>query len=94
MIPKINKPTRVTCYTATAIDNMITNSIFDNDFGSAIIKTDVSDHFPIILTIKLQTASSPKNHVDQFIYKRDFNENSLNLFKQIYLKHRGIVSKT
>ena len=82
MIPTINKPTRVTSYTATAIDNIITNSIFDNDFESAIIKTDVSDHFPIIFTTKLKTTSSPKNHVDQFIYKRDFNENSLNLFKQ------------
>ena len=42
----------------------------------------MSDHFPIIFTTKLKTTSSPKNHVDQFIYKRDFNENSLNLFKQ------------
>ena len=82
MIPTINKPIRVTIYTATAIDNTITNFIFDNDFESAIIKTDVSDHFPIIITTKLKTTSSPKNHVDQFIYKRDFNENSLNLFKQ------------
>ena len=61
MISTINKPTRVTSYTATAIDNIITNSIFDNDFESAIIKTDVSDHFPIIFTTKLKTTSSPKN---------------------------------
>ena len=80
MIATINKPTRVTSYTATAIDNIITNSIFDNDFESAIIKTDVPDHFPIIFTIKLKTTSCPKNHVDQFIYKRDLNENSFNLF--------------
>ena len=81
MIPTINKPTRVTSYTATAIDNIITNSIFDNDFESALIKTNVSDHFPIVFTIKLKTTSS-KNHVDQFIDKCDFNENLLNLFKQ------------
>ena len=36
MIPTINKPTRATSYTATAIDNIITNSILDNDFESAI----------------------------------------------------------
>ena len=47
-----------------------------------IIKTDVSDHFPITFIIKPKTTSSPKNHAGQFIYKRDFNENSLNLFKQ------------
>ena len=82
MIPTINKPTRVTSYTAIVIDNIITNSIFDNDFENAIIKTNVYDHFPIIFTIKLKTVSSPKNHVDQFIYKHDFNENLLNLFKQ------------
>ena len=81
-MPTINKPARVTSYTATAIDSIITKSIFDSDFESAIIKTDVSDHFPIIFTTKLKTTSSPKNRVDQFIYKRDFNENSLNLFKQ------------
>ena len=79
MIPTINKPTRVTSYTATAIDSIVTNSIFDN----AIIKTGVFDHFPIIFTIQLKTTPSPKNHVDQFRYKLDFNEKSLNPFKQI-----------
>ena len=82
MIPTINKPTRKTSYTATTTDIIITNSIFDNNFESAIIKTDVSDHFLIIFSVKLKAASSPKNHVDQFICKRDFNENLLNLFKQ------------
>ena len=57
MIRTINKPTRVISYTATAIDNIITSSIFNNDFESAIIKTDVSDHFPIIFTIKLKTSN-------------------------------------
>ena len=57
MIPTINKPTRVISYTATAIGNIINSSIFNNDFESAIIKTDVSDHFPIIFTIKLKTAN-------------------------------------
>ena len=82
MIPTINKPTIVTSYTVTAIDNIITSSILDNDFESAIIKTVESDHFPIIFTTKLKTISSPKNHMDQFTYKRDFNQTLLNLFKQ------------
>ena len=80
MIPTINKPTRITSYTATAIGTIITNSIFDNDFERAIIKTDVSDHFPIIFTIKLKTTFSPKIQVDQFTYKSNFNKKSLNLF--------------
>ena len=82
MTATINKPTRETSYTAIGIDNIITNFIFDNDQKGAIVKTDVSDHFPITFTTKLKTTSSPKHHVDQFIYKRDFKENSLNLFKQ------------
>ena len=81
-IPTINKPTRVTSYTATAIDNIITNSILDKDFKSAIIKTDLSDHFPVIFVIKLETKFSPNNQVDQFIFRRDFNENTPTLFKQ------------
>ena len=68
MIPTINKPTRVTSYTASAIDNIITNCIFDNDFESNIIKTNVSDHLLIIFIIKLKTTSSSKNHVDQFMW--------------------------
>ena len=56
MMPTTNKSARVTSYTTTAIDNFITNPIFDSDFESAIIKTDVSDHFAVIFMIKL------KNH--------------------------------
>ena len=82
MMPALNNPARVTSYTTKAIGNLITNSIFDNDFETVIIKRDVSDHFPMIFIIKLKTTSSPKNHADQFMFKRDFNENSLNLVKQ------------
>ena len=42
----------------------------------------MSDHFSVTFTIKSKTTSSPKNHVDQIIYKRDFNQSLLNLFKQ------------
>ena len=49
LILTINKPTRVTMKTATAIDNILTNSFLDTNFKSAIFKTDISDHFPICL---------------------------------------------
>ena len=39
MIPTINKPTRVTKHTVTAIDNIITNCILNSDFKKAIVKT-------------------------------------------------------
>ena len=51
MIPTINKPIRVTKKTAIAIDYIITNSSVENTFRIAIIKSDVSDHFPIYVFI-------------------------------------------
>ena len=53
LIPTINKPTRVTMKTATAIDHILTNSFVDTDFKSAIFKTDISDHFPVCLLLPL-----------------------------------------
>ena len=53
MIPLTNKPTRVTRHSANAIDHISTNSVTShNDFKSAIIKTDLLDHFPIVFPIK------------------------------------------
>ena len=33
--------------TISAIDHIITNSIYNNDFKTGIIKADISDNFPI-----------------------------------------------
>ena len=52
MIRTINKPTRVTRNTATAIDHFISNTVVDTQFKSGIIQTDVSDHFPIIFALQ------------------------------------------
>ena len=49
MIPTVNKPTRVTGKTATAIDYILTNSFIDTTIKTGIINSDVSDHFPICL---------------------------------------------
>ena len=62
LIPTINKPTRVTNETISAIDQIITNYIYNNDFKTGIIKTDISDHFPIIYTFKLRSSMSSENH--------------------------------
>ena len=54
MIPTLNESTRITTNTATVIDHTITNSFFENDFKSVIVKTDILDHFPVIFKIKLK----------------------------------------
>ena len=81
MIPTINKPTRVTKHTATAKDNIITNCILNTDFKSATVKTDLSDHFPVIFINEFT-----RDHMDDMgkcVYKRDFTENTFNCFKQV-----------
>ena len=52
MIPIINKPTRVTKTSATAINNIFINSFFNDSLETGIIKTDISDHFPIFVATK------------------------------------------
>ena len=54
LVPATNKPTRITKTTISAIDHIITNSIINNEFKSAILTADISDHFPIIYTYQLK----------------------------------------
>ena len=47
LLPVINHPTKVTCNTATLIDNIFTNNINNDQSISGIYPTDISDHFPV-----------------------------------------------
>ena len=49
MMLVINKPTSVTKNTAKAIDHIFINSVTTTKFKTGIIKSDISDHFPIFL---------------------------------------------
>ena len=48
MLPSIDKPTRLTEFTHTLIDNIYTN-VPHLEFTSNIIISDLSDHFPIFI---------------------------------------------
>ena len=52
LIPTIDKPTRVRKNSATAIDHIITDHVFTCNFKTAILKTDLTDHFPIVFALK------------------------------------------
>ena len=81
MIPTINKPTRITRKTATAIDHILKNSFCDTVFKTAIYKCDVSDNFPICFIIP--SPLKQENFTETtFITKRIFNTESIELFKQ------------
>ena len=52
MIPTINKPTHISRNTTTVIDHIITNTVISGiQHRSGIIKTDISDHFPIAFVL-------------------------------------------
>ena len=52
LVPTANKSTRITKDTISAIVHTKTNSIINNEFKTAILTADISDHFPIISTFK------------------------------------------
>ena len=52
-IPIINHPTRISEHSTSLIDNILTTDIFNNSLKKVIIKSDVSDHFPIFFSIQL-----------------------------------------
>ena len=82
-ISTINKLTRVTRNTATAIDHNITNSIINTEFKTVIVKTDISDHFLVffIFTCVVNTEAR-----EEFLYKRNYSSNSIETFKQKQLE--------
>ena len=80
MIPTINKPTPVTRHTATATDRVFTNTIMDNiEIKTAIVKTDISDHFFIIFATKRKIDTEI---TEQYIFKHNISGQSINKFKQ------------
>ena len=82
LVPKINNPTTMTSKTISAIDHIITNSIYNNDFKTGILKTDISDHFPIIYPFKLRSCMSSENDPrNRSLYKCVINESSKATFK-------------
>ena len=61
LLPVINRPTRVTCNTATLIYNIFTNNINNDHSISGIYPTDISDHFSVVHCIPLDIQSEEPN---------------------------------
>ena len=49
LVSTTNKLTRITKDTISAIDHIITNSIINSEFRTAILTADISDHFPLTI---------------------------------------------
>ena len=79
MMPVINKPTRVTKNTTTAIDHIFINSVITTKFKTGIIKSDISDHFPIFFVADYSIHI--KETKERFIFRRDLSDISVEKFK-------------
>ena len=74
LIPTINKPTRVGKNSAVAIDHIITDYVLTCDFKTAVLKTDLTDHLPIVIALKNYGPSqqhSKTKHKYQLSYNKE-----------------------
>ena len=81
LIPLISKPTRVTKTNATLIDHIVTNDFLDTDSSTGIVKSDISDNFPIFLITSAQYLDNIQNNTT--IRKREINEKFRKYFMEI-----------
>ena len=80
LIPTVNKPTSITRNTATAIDHINSKSVINAKFKAGIIKTYISDHFPIFFIFKCVVDTTAAR--EEFICKRNYSSNSIETFNQ------------
>ena len=78
LLPVITKPTRVSTTSATLIDNIFVSNRLQHSINSAVIITDISDHFPCILTVNNFNQSKDKKTK---ITKRKLNKEILDKIK-------------
>ena len=62
--------------TATAIGLIFTNAAANTEFKTGMIKTDVSDHFSILLSTNFQIEVDPKAEL-QYLFKCFISKNSI-----------------
>ena len=79
--PTIFRPTRITSYTATLIDNCFSNN-YEHSADSGILITDISDHLPIfhISDLKARSHVSPNKYsTSRLIDKENIDKFKVNL---------------
>ena len=76
--PLITRPTRITQFTSTLIDNIFTNDIIDNDFIKGIFINDTSDHLPVFC-VRLDKVIKP----EEYMFTRCFSTEQHAKFRTI-----------
>lgn len=80
--PLISKPTRLTSYSATLIDNIFTNNLSQNVLNG-IVLNDLSDHLPVFAYFGSETLTRKK---EKKILTRVINATSLEKFNETLSK--------
>ena len=76
MYPLIDRPSRITCSSATLIDNIFTNEL-QHDHISGLVINDTSDHLPVF---SIKKCNLERNPVKKFIFIRNNNKEAINAF--------------
>jgi len=67
LFPTIRHPTRFSEKSSTLLDNIFVNSI-QYDVTSAIIYSDISDHLPVAIYLKINLVKKSANHFANRVY--------------------------
>jgi len=82
-MPLTTKPTRITEHSATLIDNIFSNDLaIDRSLKSGIFITDITDHFPIFVLLKLKLN---KPRCRPCVMKRIINDHNINRCRRLLL---------
>ena len=77
LFPLIDKPTRVTCHSATIIDNIFSNaSDIANTSRSGILRLSISDHYAVFCVNTSINVKADK----QTVTKRNYSQKSISKF--------------
>ena len=74
MIPSILIPTRVTHSSATLIDNINVSQKLLERYESTVIETDLSDHYPCIIKLKMNEIASPVSYYEHDMCARNLTQ--------------------
>ena len=83
VIPVMNKPARVTKTAATTLDHISINSVTTTKFKTRIIKSDISNHFPILLVADYNIHIKEKK--ERFIFRHYLSNISVEKLPQTWL---------
>jgi hypothetical protein len=84
LVPVITKPTRLTEFSSTLIDNIFISNFKNSKFNykSGIIYNDLSDHFPCFISFNFNCTTNI-THANAPVYTRQYNNSNYSKFAQL-----------